>query len=50
MKKIPTIFNRDPNNRKKLLQTHHRDCAWVFAGEGKATRKVDGTCCLVEER
>lgn len=48
MKKIPTIFERDWNgDRSRVLNKPNPDCAWVFAGEGKATRKLDGTCCLV---
>lgn len=26
----------------------HPDCDWVFAGEGIATRKWDGTCCMIK--
>lgn len=48
MKKIPTIFKRNPDNMAEVLNEPHPDCAWVFAGEGVATRKYDGTCCLIE--
>lgn len=48
MKKIPTIFKRNPNNMAEVLNEPHPDCGWVFAGEGVATRKYDGTCCLIE--
>lgn len=48
MKKIPTIYVRDPENMKVVLDHQHPDCGWVFAGEGVATRKYDGTCCKVE--
>lgn len=48
MKKIPTIFKRNPENMRELLSEPHPDCAWVFAGEGVPTRKYDGTCCLVK--
>lgn len=48
MKKTPTIFKRNPDNMREILQEPHKDCAWVFAGEGVATRKYDGTCCLIE--
>lgn len=48
MKKIPTIFKRNPENIREILPVPHKDCAWVFAGEGAATRKYDGTCCLIE--
>lgn len=48
MKKIPTIFQRDWNgNRKLVLPKPNLDCLWVLAGDGKATRKFDGTCCLI---
>ena len=49
MKKIPTIFNRNPENMKEILPEPHRDCGWVFAGEGVPTRKYDGTCCRVKD-
>ena len=49
MKKIPTIFKRNPENLKEILNEHNPDCEWVFAGEGVATRKYDGTCCLVND-
>lgn len=48
MKKIPTIFKRNPDNMGQLLPEQHPDCGWVFNGEGIATKKFDGTCCLVE--
>lgn len=48
MKKTPTIFKRNPENMKEVIPEQHQDCGWVFAGEGVATRKYDGTCCLVE--
>jgi len=49
MKKTPTIFIRDPQNMKRVLAETHADCGWVFSGEGVATRKYDGTCCLVDK-
>ena len=49
MKKIPTIFKRNPDNMRELLNEHHPDCDWVFNGEGVATRKYDGTCCLIRD-
>ncbi|MFD4753640.1 hypothetical protein [Streptomyces sp. NPDC058426] len=47
--KIPTLFVRDPENRKRLLPEVAPECAWVVAGEGAATRKYDGTCVLRDE-
>jgi len=48
MKKIPTIFKRNPYNMREILNEMHKDCAWVFAGEGVPTRKYDGTCCMIK--
>lgn len=44
MRKIPTLFKRDPEDRKHVLPEVTPGCEWVLAGEGKATRKYDGTC------
>lgn len=49
MRKIPTLFVRDPEDMKRVLPEVHPDCAWVLAGEGIATRKYDGTCVMLEE-
>ena len=49
MKKIPTIFKRNPENRSELLDIPDPDCLWVFEGEGVATRKYDGTCVKIEK-
>ncbi len=49
MKKIPTIFKRNPENIRELLDKPHPDCAWVFSGEGAATQKYDGTCCSIAD-
>jgi hypothetical protein len=45
MRKIPTVFVRDWDGDPRYV-TREPDpgCAWVFAGEGRATRKYDGTC------
>lgn len=47
MKKIETLFVRDPSNPKLVTREVRPDCAWVLAGEGRATRKFDGTCCAI---
>ncbi len=50
MKKTPTIFKRDPDNMRFVIdEPSGSDVAWVFSGEGVATRKYDGTACLVED-
>ena len=49
MIKIPCLFQRDfsDQRRPKLLRAVTLGCEWVQAGEGVATRKWDGTACLV---
>lgn len=49
MKKIPTIFKRNPDRMQEILNEQHPDCTWVFDGEGVATRKYDGTCCRIKD-
>lgn len=49
MKKIPTLFVRDPENRKTVLDEITPGCEWVINGEGKATRKFDGTCVMIRD-
>lgn len=50
MKKTPSIFERDwGGNPRLVLDQRNPSCAWVFAGEGVATRKIDGTCCLIRD-
>ena len=49
MKKIPTIFNRDSVKRNLVTEERTEEFSWVFRGEGVATRKWDGTCCLVQD-
>jgi hypothetical protein len=44
VRKIPTLFKRDPEDMRRVLNEVHPDCQWVLDGEGVATRKYDGTC------
>jgi Family of unknown function (DUF5565) len=46
MKKIPTLFQRTARGPLVVDQLTP-GCEWVAAGEGWATRKLDGTCCLI---
>lgn len=46
MKKIPTVYQRTPN-RRGVVDVVTPGCEWVFAGEGIATRKYDGTCVFL---
>lgn len=49
MRKIPTLFVRDPENRQHVLDEVTPGCEWVLAGEGEATRKWDGTCTMLDQ-
>lgn len=48
MRKTPTLYLRDMENRGKLTSTPNPACQWVFDGEGVATRKYDGTCVMLD--
>lgn len=49
MKKIPTMFERDwTGDKSRVIDKIHAGCEWVAAGEGIATRKIDGTSCRIE--
>jgi hypothetical protein len=48
MKKIPTLFIRNTNDRSLVTDDVDPRCMWVIHGEGIATRKYDGTCCKIE--
>lgn len=48
MKKIPTLFRRDPEDMRRVLPEVTPGCEWVLAGEGIATRKYDGTCVMFD--
>lgn len=50
MQKIPTLFKRDPEDRRHVLPEVTPGCEWVLEGEGVATRKYDGTCVMVTLR
>jgi hypothetical protein len=49
MRKIPTLFVRAGAPPSHVLPSVTRGCEWVLAGEGRATRKFDGTCCLIRD-
>lgn len=48
MRKIPTLFVRDPQDMRYVTSDVHPDCKWVLDGEGVATRKYDGTCVMYD--
>ena len=49
MKKIPTLFVRNPEDRRYVTDEVTPGCEWVLSGEGVATRKYDGTCVMLDD-
>lgn len=50
MRKIPTLFARDFTARPAhVLPDVTPGCEWVLAGEGRPTRKWDGTCTKLDK-
>ena len=47
MHKIVSLFKRDYQGKRLVYDELMPGAEWVPAGEGVATRKYDGTCCLV---
>ena len=49
MQKIPTMFARDETSKgHPVIDQITPECAWVIAGEGIPTRKLDGTNVKIE--
>jgi hypothetical protein len=46
MKKIPSLFCRNHDTSGLVRNEVTPGCEWVIAGEGVATRKYDGACCM----
>jgi hypothetical protein len=49
MQKIVSVFKRDYEGTRQIYNEVVEGAEWVLAGEGVATIKIDGTCCLVED-
>lgn len=47
MKKIISLFQRNYDGDRLVRDEVVPGAEWVLAGEGVATRKWDGTCCMV---
>jgi hypothetical protein len=47
MKKISTLFAKDPNNLARVINKINAENAWVINGEAIATRKFDGTAVAI---
>ena len=49
MKKIISLFQRNYDGDRQVRNEVVPGAEWVVAGEGIATRKIDGTSCLVRD-
>lgn len=49
MKKIISLFQRNYDGDKLVRNEVVPGAEWVISGEGRATRKWDGTCCMVRD-
>lgn len=49
MKKIISLFQRNYMGDRLVRDEIVPGAEWVVAGEGVATRKYDGTCCMVRD-
>ena len=49
MEKIISLFQRNYGTDRLVRNEVVSGAEWVLAGEGMATRKFDGTCCLVKD-
>lgn len=47
MKKISTLFKKNPENLGLVINEVDPENQWVIDGEGIATRKFDGTACAI---
>lgn len=49
MQKIISLFQRNYEGDKLVREEIVPGAEWVSSGEGVATRKFDGTCCMVRD-
>lgn len=49
MKKIISLFKRDYEGDKRVYDEVVEGAEWVINGEGIATEKFDGTCCMIKD-
>ena len=49
MKKIISLFQRNYDGDRLVRDEIVPGAEWVVSGEGVATRKWDGTCCLIRD-
>lgn len=49
MKKIRTLFKKDPNDLGRVIDELNDNLEWIKSGEFIATRKYDGSSCMVKD-
>lgn len=49
MKKIPSLFKRDYDGNRQIINEYVPEASWINEPGVKATVKFDGTCCLVQD-
>lgn len=49
MQKIISLFQRNYDTDRLVRDEVVPGAEWVLAGEGEATRKYDGTCCMIRD-
>jgi len=49
MRKIVSLFQRNYNTDRLVRNEVVPGAEWVLNGEGVATRKYDGTCCMIRD-
>ncbi len=49
MKKIISLFQRNYDGDRLVRDDVVPGAEWVINGEGRATRKYDGTCCMIRD-
>lgn len=49
MKKISSLFQRNYEGDRLVRNEIVPGSEWVIQGEGVATRKYDGTCCMIKD-
>ncbi len=50
MKKIISLFQRNHDGDRLVRNEVTPGAEWVVAGEGVATKKFDGTCCMIRDQ
>lgn len=49
MRKIQSLFQRNYDGDRQVRDEVVPGAEWVVNGEGRATRKWDGTCCMIRQ-